>query len=220
MEEQEQNPKQNLLRNIFLNLKAWGINEQEAKKVLPAFEKIERKDFVPAEFLSEAFVDYPLYIGQGQTISQPSTVAFMASLLELEKWNNVLEIGTGSGYSAAITFSLIKPGKLTTMEIIPELHQGALVNLKKYFPDDLGNTLIPVLENGASGFEKNAPYDKIYFTAGIHGEFDFSIIEKQLSKNSIILIPQQQGAMILRKYKDGKLFSEKKYGGFAFVPLK
>jgi protein-L-isoaspartate(D-aspartate) O-methyltransferase len=218
--EAESEAKKNLLKNIFLNLKAWGIQEIDTNKILPAFEKIDRKEFVPDEFDSEAYIDYPLYIGKGQTISQPSTVAFMTALLDFEKWNNVLEIGTGSGYSSAITFSLIKPGKLTTMEIIPELHQKALGNLKKYFAEDLGKTLIPVLENGANGFEKNAPYDRIYFTAGIQGEFDFSVIEKQLGKNAVILIPQQQGALILRKYQNGKLFSEKKYGGFAFVPLK
>jgi len=218
--EAEKEEKKSLLKNIFLNITAWGISEEKAKQVLEVFEKIDRKNFVPDELESEAYVDYPLIIGKGQTISQPSTVAFMTSLLELEKWNNVLEIGTGSGYSAAITFSIINPGKLTTMEIIPELHERAIINLKKYFPAELGKTLVPVLENGARGFEKNAPYDRIYFTAGIQGEFDFSLIEKQLSKNAIILIPEQQGSLILRKYKNGKIAVEKKYGGFAFVPLK
>ena len=92
------------------------------KNVLNAFKKVKREDFVVKEYLKEAYEDVPLPILQLQTISQPTTVVIMLQALEVSKGMNVLEIGAGSGYNAALLSVLVgKSGKVYTTEIIPEL---------------------------------------------------------------------------------------------------
>ena len=133
-----------------------GVKDPE---VLRAMESVPRHLFVPESFQSEAYSDYPLPIGEGQTISQPYIVALMTEALGLKERDKVLEIGTGSGYQAAILAELNLD--VFTMEIIPELTVSAEVLLK-----DLGYENVQVLNaDGYFGWEDEAPFDAIIVTA-------------------------------------------------------
>ncbi len=128
-------------------------------RVIEAMRAVPRHSFVPTESLDLAYNDHPLPIGYGQTISQPSLVAMMTELLELEPGDRVLEIGTGSGYQAAILRELTD--EVYTVEIIPELAQTADQVL-----DALGYDDIQVdRRDGYYGWEEHAPYDAIIVTA-------------------------------------------------------
>jgi len=135
----------------------FGIKD---KKVLEAFLKTPRHKFVDKKYQEEAYLDIPLPIGESQTISQPSLVAQMTELLKLKGNEKVLEVGTGSGYQAAILSRLAN--KVYTVEILPKLAKKAAQTLKK-----LKNNNVRVeIANGTLGLPKYAPYDAIIVTAG------------------------------------------------------
>ncbi len=126
--------------------------------VLAAMEKVPRHRFVPEDYQRLAYRDHPLPIGFGQTISQPFIVALMSEALEVEPGDKVLEIGTGSGYQAAV---LADMGVETfTIEIIPELASRAKATL-----DDLGYEASVRIADGYFGWEEEAPFDAIIVTA-------------------------------------------------------
>ncbi len=128
-------------------------------RVLDAMRAVPRHAFVPTRYLDEAYNDHPLPIGYGQTISQPSLVAMMTDLLALEDGDRVLEIGTGSGYQAAILRELTP--EVYTIEIIPELAGTA----RRIF-DELGYADVHTLRaDGYYGWEVFAPFDAIIVTA-------------------------------------------------------
>ena len=128
------------------------------KRVLAAMEKVERHRFVPSALRSVAYNDYPLPIGQGQTISQPYIVALMTDLLQLDGTEKVLEIGTGSGYQAAILGELAR--EVYTIEIIDTLAKSAEKRLKS-----LGYANIIVRSgDGYLGWPEKAPFDAIMVT--------------------------------------------------------
>jgi len=102
-------------------------------RVLKALAKVDRAEFLPDVYVDCAYYDAPVFIGYDATCSMPSLVALMADMLELKKGLNVLEIGTDCGYAAALTARLIQPGKLTTIEIVPELAEMGKKNLEKHF---------------------------------------------------------------------------------------
>jgi len=140
---------------VELQIKARGVKDP---RVLAAMEKVPRHEFVPAEFIDQAYEDHPLPIGHGQTISQPYIVAVMTELLQLEPGDKVLEIGTGSGYQAAILAEITD--KVYTDEIIPELAKSAEERLRR-----LGYTSVKVKNaDGYYGWEEHAPYDAIIVT--------------------------------------------------------
>jgi protein-L-isoaspartate(D-aspartate) O-methyltransferase len=127
--------------------------------VLAAMETVPRHEFVPDDYLSMSYADHPLPIGYGQTISQPYIVALMTENLELSPGDRVLEIGTGSGYQAAILAEL--DAQVYTIEIIPELAQAAEKRLSA-----LGYANIKVLNaDGYYGWEDEAPFDAVIVTA-------------------------------------------------------
>jgi len=127
--------------------------------VLSAMESVPRHLFVPDDSLSEAYADHPLPIGYGQTISQPYIVALMTEALKLKPGDRVLEIGTGSGYQAAILAEL--GADVYTVEILPELAQQAAERLRS-----LGYEKVQVLNaDGYFGWQEHAPYDAIIVTA-------------------------------------------------------
>ena len=127
--------------------------------VLEAMRRVERHRFVPEEFLDQAYDDHPLPIGYGQTISQPYIVALMSAALGVQPGDRVLEIGTGSGYQAAV---LAEMGmQVYTIEIVPELAEAASARLQ-----ELGYSNVQVLNaDGYFGWEEHAPYDAIIVTA-------------------------------------------------------
>jgi protein-L-isoaspartate(D-aspartate) O-methyltransferase len=127
--------------------------------VLEAMRTVPRHKFVLEEYLDQAYADHPLPIGYGQTISQPYIVALMTEMLQVKPGQRVLEIGTGSGYQAAILAEL--GAEVYTVEIIPELAKQAQDRLER-----LGYTNIKILNaDGYYGWEEYAPYDAIIVTA-------------------------------------------------------
>jgi protein-L-isoaspartate(D-aspartate) O-methyltransferase len=133
-----------------------GIRDE---RVLSALNRVERHRFVPPEYRSAAYADHPLPIGQGQTISQPYIVALMTALLELKGIEKVLEVGTGSGYQAAVLAELAK--EVYTIEIVPTLAEAARIRLL-----DLGYRNIRVRAgDGYQGWPEAAPFDRIMVTA-------------------------------------------------------
>jgi len=186
-----------------------GIKEE----ILKAIEKIDRRDFVLERNLNEAYEDHPLSIGYGQTISQPFTVAFMLQELELKKGDRVLEIGTGSGWNAALISCLVgEEGKVYGVEIVDELAERAKEKLKNY-------KNITVFNGDAShGLPEYASYDKIILTAApkkLAKEF-----KEQLVNGGILLAPVGEYTQKLIKLtKKGDKFIETEKGDFIFVPL-
>ena len=187
------------------------------KKVINAFKKIKRENFILSEHKKEAYGDYPLSIGEGQTISQPTTVMLMTEALELKKGHKVLEVGSGSGYQAAIISKIIgDKGRLISTEIIPELAEFAKNNIKKL---NIKNVEI-INCDGSKGFAKEAPYDRIIVTAA-SPKIPKPLI-KQLKEGGIIIIPVGdllEQAMVKGVKNNNKLV-EKNIGQFMFVPLK
>jgi protein-L-isoaspartate(D-aspartate) O-methyltransferase len=128
-------------------------------RVLEAMRKVPRDRFVPAALAPRAYADSPLLIGQGQTISQPYIVAYMTETLQVQPGHRVLEIGTGSGYQAAVLGELAR--EVYTIEIVPELAQRAAGVLK-----GLGYATVQVREgDGFAGWPERAPFDRIIVTA-------------------------------------------------------
>jgi len=131
----------------------------EDERVLEAMQHVPRHSFVPTDLLSQAYQDHPLPIGHGQTISQHSLVAMMNDLLQIEPGDKVLEIGTGSGYQAAILGTLTD--QVYTVEIIPELASIASALLQELGYDDI----MVDRRDGYFGWEDFAPFDAIIVTA-------------------------------------------------------
>ena len=143
-------------RMVSNQIEARGIVDQ---RVLTAMHKVERHLFVPEQFRRQAYIDGPLPIGEGQTISQPYIVAIMTELLDLQGQEKVLEIGTGSGYQAAVLGELCK--EVYTIEIVEPLGRRASRLL-----DSLGYKNISVLiGDGYVGWPEKAPFDAIMLTA-------------------------------------------------------
>ena len=110
----------------------WKENFGFSEAELMAFKEVDREDFIPDEFKNSAYQDMPLPLVRGKTISQPTTVMIMTHALELEAGEKVFEIGTGSGYQAAIIAKIVGPsGKVITTEVVPELVSFAKKNLRK-----------------------------------------------------------------------------------------
>ena len=187
------------------------------KRIIEAFKKTPREKFIRKEHLDEAYGDYPLAIGEGQTISQPTTVMIMTQALELKEGSKVLEIGTGSGYQAAIIANVVgKNGRVISTEIIGELVRIAQNNIKKL---DITNVKI-IKSDGSKGYEEEAPYDRIIITAACP-RIPKPLIS-QLKENGIIVVPvgsMLEQIMVKARKKNDKLI-EKKLGDFQFVPLK
>lgn len=199
---------QDLLENY---IKPAGVT---GKKVLSAVAKTPRHHFVPLEYKNEAYLDIALPIGEDQTISQPSLVALMTQLLSLKGDEKVLEVGTGSGYQAAILAKLAK--QVYTVEIIESLAIRARETLKK-----LGvKNVEVVLGNGSIGLPERAPYDAIIVTAGAR-QIPKQLVS-QLKENGRMVIPvgqsliNQELKLVIKK--KGKL-EIKDIEPVAFVPL-
>lgn len=182
--------------------------------VFSAMLTVPREEFVPSGLKHRSYEDAALPIGFGQTISQPYTVAFMTDLLKLKGRERVLEVGTGSGYQAAV-LSLLA-GKVFTIERIPDLAQEAKGRLKK-----LGYKNIYVkIGSGEVGWKEKSPFDSILVTAGV-SEVPKELFE-QLKDGGVLIAPVGEGIdkemLKYTKSKSGKI-RRQKYGVFHFVPL-
>jgi len=190
-----------------------GLTNAELK----AFNEVKREDFVPNDIKDRAYEDIPLPILRGKTISQPTTVMMMTHSLELKENEKVFEVGTGSGYQAAIIAKIVgTKGKVISTEVIPELVIFAKQNLAK-----AGIKNVEVYEDdGSKGMKENAPFDRIIITAACK-EFPKLLLE-QLKPEGVIVGPvgyaYEQEMVKGRKDKKGKLELEF-LGQFLFSPL-
>lgn len=137
----------------------WTGKNEFSQKVMKAMEKVPRHEFIPDDRKNLSYDNRPVYIGHGQTISQPYIVALMTDTLKLKKTDKVLEVGTGSGYQAAILSVLVT--KVVSIEIIPALYKRATKVLRKLNYKNV----FTLKGDGYIGYEKEAPYDAIIVTA-------------------------------------------------------
>jgi protein-L-isoaspartate(D-aspartate) O-methyltransferase len=150
-------------------------------QTLEAMRKVERHLFVPADQINRAYDDGPLPIGYGQTISQPYIVAYMTQIINPKPNYKVLEIGTGSGYQAAVLAEIVE--KVYTVEIIPELGKAASQRLKELNY----NNIEVIISDGYHGLEEHAPYDAIVVTAA--AEHIPPPLIRQLKNGGKMIIP-------------------------------
>jgi protein-L-isoaspartate(D-aspartate) O-methyltransferase len=183
-------------------------------RLLEAFHAVPRHLFVPEMMRSVAYEDHPVRIGQGQTISQPYIVAFMTNLLGLNGEENVLEVGTGSGYQAAILAHLAK--SIHTVERYPELAKEARRTLELL---NINNVFVHV-GDGSLGWEKGAPYQGIVVTAAAPRAPQPLL--NQLDDGGSLVIPIgdrfMQDLYVWQRHGDD--FSSRQSIGVAFVPLR
>jgi protein-L-isoaspartate(D-aspartate) O-methyltransferase len=191
-------------------IEARGIKN---KDVLEAIKKVPRHEFVPENLKEFAYTDEPLSIGSGQTISQPYIVAYMTEILDLKKSDRILEIGTGSGYQAAILAELCD--SVYTIEILPELSARAQEILQKL---NYGNIYFKI-GNGFYGWKEKSPFDAIIVTAAPE-DVPQSLVE-QLAEGGSMIIPVGdffQELYLITKTKDG--IEKRKTLPVRFVPLQ
>lgn len=193
----------------------WAREGVKDKHVLEAMRRVLRHEFVPASRRDEAYADRPLPIGHGQTISQPYIVAYMTEMLKLEPDFKVLEIGTGSGYQAAVLAEIVK--QVYTIEIIEPLAERATQTLKEQ-----GYENVTVKHgDGYFGWPEHAPFDAIIVTAAA-SHIPPPLVE-QLKPGGRMAIPvgpplQTQNLILVEKLEDGTI-RRKSVMPVRFVPL-
>jgi len=189
----------------------------KSNKVIKAMKKVPRHFFVPTKLKKDAYGDRPLPIGENQTISAPHMVGILVERLELSGGEKVLEIGTGSGYNAAVISEVLDNGKVISIERFEDLSKNARKNLEKA---GYGENIKLVVGDGSKGYKEFAPYDRVLITAA-SPEIP-KPIENQTVRNGIIVAPigtQTSQRLVIGKKEDGKI-KKTDEGGCAFVPLK
>ncbi|MBI2144815.1 protein-L-isoaspartate(D-aspartate) O-methyltransferase [Candidatus Woesearchaeota archaeon] len=195
---------------------SWRNAKIANEKTLEAFVKVPRELFVLQELREVAYEDYPLPILCGKTISQPTTTIIMINALELRDGDRVLEIGTGSGYHAALIATAIgSNGKVYSLEVVPELVSFSRDNLKR-----AGIKNVTVMEeDGSQGYPKEAPFDRIIITAACP-EIPKPLID-QLNIGGVLVGPvgpiHTQEMVKLRKTSRG--IEKEGLGEFVFLPM-
>lgn len=194
-------------------LKQQGYIQSDA--VWDAMLSVPREAFLPKEKESVAYVDRPLDIGNGQTISAPHMVAIMTEAMKLSRGQKVLEIGTGSGYHAAVVASIVGPhGHVYSVERFSDLAKIAKQRL-----ESAGITTVTVVVgDGSLGLTEFSPYDRIYVTCSSPDVPE--PLKQQVGPNGKIVIPVGRmisDLLVLTKKEDG--FHQSSKGGCAFVPL-
>jgi protein-L-isoaspartate(D-aspartate) O-methyltransferase len=201
---------QGMRKKLVDGLKIKGIRDE---KVLDAIRKVPRHLFMESTFINFAYKDQAFPIGAGQTISQPFTVAIQTQLLQIEKNEKVLEVGTGSGYQAAV---LVEMGaRVFTIERQKELYQ----KVQAFLPE-IGYHLACFLGDGYKGLPNFAPFDKILVTAG--APFVPEDLKLQLKIGGRLVIPvggeKRQEMFVIKRISEEE-FKIEKHGSFVFVPL-
>ena len=214
-------------------------------RIIEAFRKIKRVDFLPQEIKDLAELNEALSIGYGQTISQPLVVAFMLELLDPQPGNKILDIGSGTGWTTALLAQIVgQKGKVIAIDIIPELVEFGKQNVAKY------NFLAPyrtegsgagiekgivefICADGSKGYKKEAPYDKILASAS--AETLPPVWKEEVKIGGRIVTPIGSSIWLFIKKSEGdeavvssspsllrgksSVFQETEYPGFVFVPL-
>ena len=207
-------PTQNYLllgqkKRMIENLREKGITDEN---VLAAFDKMERHRFLESLLWPQAYEDIAIKLTTDQTISKPSTVAFQSQLLEVKRGQKVLEIGTGSGFQAAILYAM--GAKVYTIE-----RQIALFKQTKPLLDKLAPTVVTYYGDGFKGWPQFAPYDRIIVTCGAP-EIPSALLE-QLATGGIMVIPVGMESQIMKrivKTSDTE-YEEEDFGDCLFVPM-
>lgn len=188
-----------------------------SKAVEDAMRRVPREEFLPAELREEAYVDSPLPIGEGQTISAPHMVAIMAENLDLKPGQKILEVGTGSGYHAAVCAEVIAPdGHIYSIERITSLASFAEDNLKR---TGYAKLVTVILGDGSKGLPDHAPYDRIFVAAGAPDVP--SPLTAQLTPGGKLLVPvgTRWYQDLIRVTRKGAKLEKENLGGCVFVPL-
>jgi len=195
---------------VTKQIEARGIKD---KHVLEAMRKVERHRFVPKRFIHEAYEDHPIQIGYGQTISQPYIVALMTELLKLPKTAKVLEVGTGSGYQAAVLAAM--GCQVYTIEIVPELAEEAKTRLQL-----LGVRSVHVKAgDGYLGWPEEAPFDAIMVTAGA-GRVP-APLAAQLKEGGVLVMPigRAEYQKLIVGTRSGGQWNQSEHIPVRFVPM-
>ena len=199
-----------LRKKLIQTIKSKGINNTN---VLSAIGKVPRHLFMDSGFIDHAYQDKAFPIGADQTISQPFTVAFQTQLLEVNKGDKVLEVGTGSGYQAAVLCEL--GANVYSIERQGELYKKAVNFLPSinYYPKKI------IYGDGYKGLEEEAPFDSIIVTAG--APFAPKTLLNQLKIGGRLVIPVGENIQVMTLYVrvSEKKFNMKEFGEFQFVPL-
>lgn len=199
------------MRATLINsLRQKGIIDE---RILAAMSSVPRHFFLDSAFVNQAYQDIAFSIGEGQTISQPYTVAYQTSLLDVQQGDKVLEIGTGSGYQASVLMAL--GVRLYTIEYNRKLYEKARAILLKM--NYIGNF---IHGDGSQGFITAAPYDRILVTAGAP-QVPQALLD-QLKENGKLVIPigdlKNQEMYCITKLANGEIKKEV-HDHFVFVPL-
>lgn len=185
-------------------------------RIVAAFRAVDRKDFVPKEMLCHAYDDNPIPIGEGQTISQPYTVAFMLELLDAREGQKILDIGAGSGWTTALLAHIVgEGGRVYGVEIIPSLSEQARKNIDPYHFIQSGRVEI-ILKNAEGGLSQKAPFDRIIAAAS--AESLPPAWKEQLRAGGKIVMPIRGSLRVFIKKETGA-WEEREYPGFVFVPF-
>jgi len=186
-------------------------------EVAEALRKVPREEFVPRSLMDEAYIDTPLPIGSGQTISAPHMVAMMAEALDLRPGQKVLEVGGGSGYHAAVTAELVSPGgHVFTVERLPALVEFARDNIARTGYSD---SVTVILSDGSVGLPSEAPFDRIFVACGAPAVPE--PLKSQLKDGGLMLVPVG-GRMyqnLVKIERRGDRYISQDLGGCVFVPL-
>ncbi len=191
--------------NMIKELKKFNFPD----KIMDAFEKVDRSLFVSPELKEESYKNVPLPIFGGQTISQPYTIAFMLTLLEVEEGDKILEVGSGSGYVLALLSELNKNGKILGIERISELVQSSKEKLKNYENIEIncGNALKKI------GDEK---FDRILVSAAFD-EFPSDLVNNNLKFKGVLVAPVRDSIVVVKKESGENKIQE--FQNFVFVPI-
>lgn len=197
---------------LIMELRQQGISDT---KVLSAIERVPREIFVSPSFVDQAYENTALPIEEGQTISQPYVVAFMTQALDVHPRQRVLEIGTGSGYQAAVL------AKLCRRVFTVERYRSLLRRAEEKFKSARINNIVARLGDGALGWPELAPFDRIIVTAAAP-EVPSALKEQLSDKGGILIVPvgrDSQAQQIVRIVRNGEAFTSEELLPVRFVPL-
>lgn len=191
--------------DLLIHLEKEGFPD----KIVGAFAAVDREKFVPEHLANYAYEDIVLPVAEGSAISKPSTIAFMLELLSLDKSQNVLEIGSGSGFTLALTASIVISGTIYGLEINEHLSIKAKERLSGFSNIHLLN------KSGFYGYPEKAPYDRILISASCQ-EKPYYLLD-QLTPEGV-LVAAVQNTIVQMKKVNGKV-EEQIFEGYSFVPL-